>query len=52
MCISLELHFAPFFDKNAAKVLQQTAKTCQYGEKNAEKKMQKGDFFCIFDSSS
>ena len=28
-------------------VLQQTAKTCQYGEKNAEK-MQKSDFFCIF----
>jgi hypothetical protein len=35
-------HFSYF----AAKVLQQTAKTCQYSEKNAAK-MQKSDFFCI-----
>ena len=45
MCIII-LHIS-HFSYFAAKVLQQTAKTCQYGEENT-KKMQKSDFFCIF----
>jgi hypothetical protein len=39
--------YQPLFPISAAKVLQHTAKTCQYGEENT-KKMQKSDFFCIF----
>jgi hypothetical protein len=40
--------YQPFFPISAAKLLHHTAKTCQYGEKNAKKNAEKYFFLHFF----